>query len=413
MEDRKYTILWVDDDIKTAEIELVKDNIFELYGDKYEWIDCQTGDEAISVLKNPSRIDAAILDARFDMKEVKSGSTNALRQVAENIRKINDKGNQHIPIAIYTKQFNIEDKEKDRDFFEEFEQKGRVFDKKASNGWKEMFAYIEKQISEVDPIISIVKTKYTDVLDIVSNPEYGFKDNEYEILVKVLVDLEKQETTEATHLNALRDIVINFLLLCKDTGLIPEHIDKNKTNEHSKFLCRNEFTQNEDDRRTYIPFWVQNSIAFLVRITQPGSHPDKQTKLFIKKAVTNGNAPYLITSLVFALCNVLLWWKQFIDSKPNWIEIENYAMEVYASDKPQNPVHTASFKGLIEVDEEGILHLGPYYIGQSRKRAIGKEAEVTETFQNTSEYKNKYRLYANYKIIKATTVHNTDNMSDE
>lgn len=411
MENRKYTILWVDDDIKTTELEQLKDNI-DPDGEKYEWIDCQTGNKAMSVLEEPSRIDAAILDARFDMKEVKTGRLTALRTIVRRIEEINDNGKQHIPIAICTKQFNLDDKE--TDFMDEF-GKYPIYNKYSLKDCKEMFLDIEEQISKTDPILSKVKNKYMDILEIVSNPEYGFKENEYKLLVNILCDLENRQTTETTHFNSLRDIVINFLLLCKDKGLIPEHIDKNKTNEHSKFLCRNEFTQNEDDRKTYIPFWVQNSIAFLVRITQPGSHPDKQTKLPIKKTVTNGNAPYLIYSLVFALCNVLIWWKQFIDSKPNWIEIKNYAMEVYSIQQASNPSHTASYKGLIEVDEEGLLHCGPYYIAQSRKYDIGKEVEIAigDISQNRSESQNKYPHFAKYKIINASTVHNTENMSDE
>ena len=77
----------------------------------------------------------------------------------------------------------------------------------------------------------------------------------------------------------------------------------------------------------YIPVYIQRNLFSLVTLANEGSH-----RLITDQAVKNGIAPFLVTSTIFELMNVLMWTLQLPRDQESIDKIDkivsNLALEI-------------------------------------------------------------------------------------
>lgn len=158
------------------------------------------------------------------------------------------------------------------------------------------------------------KNKYSEVFEIFDiKNEFNALDNfEKKILMDLLIAIENIDSASIPdHLNNIRKFVAGGVMkTLTNMGVIPFSIDK--LNAKSYHLGQSKFSES-------IPIHVQRAFHSIISTCQDGSHSEKEIvdeKISpqIDKLVREGNAPYLLSSLVFEVLNILIWLKDFMVS---------------------------------------------------------------------------------------------------
>lgn len=379
-------VLWVDDEFDTPELQATA----RLAYDKGILMDpaCKSAKEAIAHLQHPNDFDAVVLDARFLESEEdtleSSGKTKGLREVTKRIEQLKSKG-CYLPTFIFSGQPGIYDTDVFSDTYEDYP----LFKKNGDDKYK-LFNAI---IAAVDERIETqVKLKYAPLFD-VCVPRYMFNSNLTERLLNYAGQLEHNDTKKVEYLNDMRKLIEEFFVKCEDVRLLPSGLTS--WTDKSKFLC-------EIKMQKFIPAYVQESIRFILRCTQEGSHYS-----VADSDMRNGVSPFLFRSLFFSLSNVLVWWKQFIDSNPDKEEISKVVMEdgqnqqevkyskVELKGEKVKEFQPQSNSYLVEKDDEGYYHCGPYLMSQKHGSiVVGKKVVIVEEEDNTNSNSQIYPKFA-------------------
>ena len=380
-------VLWVDDEFDTPELQATA----RLAYDKGILMDpaCKSAKEAIAHLQHPNDIDAVVLDARFLESEEdtleSSGKTKGLREVTKRLEQLKSKG-CYLPTFIFSGQPSIYDTEVFSDTYEDYP----LFKKNGEDKYK-LFDAIIKAVNE--RVETQIKLKYSPLFD-VCVPRYMFDSNLAERLFNYAGQVEQNDTMRTEYLNDMRKLIEELFEKCEQVGLL--NPDIKSLNDKSKFLCDNKM-------HDFIPPYIQESIRFILRCTQDGSHYG-----VADSDMRNGITPFLFRSLFYSLSNVLVWWKQFIDSNPDKEEISKVVSEVNQNQQEAKSSNVASEEEkmttesqpnsdgyLVEKDGEGYYHCGPYLMSQKHGRIIeGKKVIVIEEMNNTSSNNQIYPMFA-------------------
>ena len=72
-------------------------------------------------------------------------------------------------------------------------------------------------------------------------------------------------------------------------------------------------------QRTHFPKPIEQSVRFIMDMTNPGSHSDKSTSEGIKllQHLQYMNTPYLLYSTAYLLCDVIIWFGKYSEEYPN------------------------------------------------------------------------------------------------
>lgn len=360
-----YKVLWVDDEYNTPALQEVADLAWDRNIDMNTA--CKSAEEALVHLEHSREFDAVVLDIRFlktqsDTLE-SSGRIKGLRKVTDRLKQLKDKGGW-LPTFIYSGQPDIYNSEDFKDTYEDYP----LF-QKTGEGTNQLFAAIIKAVDE--KVETRVKLNYSPLFDVCSS-HYMFDSSLTERLLNYAGQIDQNDVKKPEYLNDIRKLIEELFEKCGQIGLMKPGIDS--LTDKSKFLCDNKM-------QSFIPPYIQESIRFILRCTQEGSHYG-----IADSDMRNGTSPFLFRSLFYSLSNVLVWWKQFIDSKPDKEELNKVVSSISI---PMPDTY------LVETDENGCYHCGPYLMSsQYGARIVGKTVRVVEEENNTKRYSDIYPKFA-------------------
>lgn len=360
-----YKVLWVDDEFDTQDLQQVADAAYNR-GINMDTA-CKSAEEALAHLEHPDDFDAVILDARFFSTKGSVAGQEGLKGLRKIDSKLKDllSKNKYLPAFIYSGQKELVHGE---DFKDTYEEEYPIYDKYSGEEREKMFSDIIKTVNSREE--TKAKLQYADLFE-VCNGSYYFDETLSESLLNYVVDINNGNTKNNNIFNSMRKVMDDFFSICTRLGLLNGGIKE--INAQSKFLC-------DPAMREYIPEYVQNSIRFVVQTTQPGSHGTTKTDSDTK----NGVAPYLIRSLFYAISNILVWWRRFIDGNPNYSSIIETASKIHID-----------ITYLVEQDENGDYHCGEYLMYAPKgAELLGKHVSVVEYTDNTQPSNTRYKFFA-------------------
>lgn len=271
----KYKILWIDD--KWEELVSFKENC-ELPKHGMKIIPCKYSvDGMILFEKHLEEWSGVILDAKVlydkDAKEDKlTGLTYSLKKISELSHR------RKIPYYIFTGQPDIAS---GTAFAEEHE--GHYYEKD-----KDEERLIEDIKRNAD---SLVETQIIHKHQTVFN---AWPESKHDLL-RILKVLENEDWQNNSVLNDIRKIMNDVMNRLYERGFCTIEHDGSNLAECSKMIGKRYM-------EVIIPVYIQRAIHTCVAVTNPGSHRTK-----IDKDVANGNAPYLLRSLIYNMLDILYW----------------------------------------------------------------------------------------------------------
>lgn len=318
MEKKFYNILWIDDE---------HEGMSGFKGDakfnNIQLIPYKSLNEGISELKKNYPIyDGVLLDAKFFENEddVKgSEDTDNVHRAKEELLLLPKK----FEVFVLTGQAEAYE---DKTFNKAFK---KVYKKGIDEDIEQLFVDVKSAADQLQD--TQIRHKYNRVFDVCTERYIG------ENAAHDLLELLNYNGCETGKFNQIRKIVEDVFLAFNKYDLLPsEFIQPNVAiNQTSKFLCGQE--QDERTLANYKKYKlneaaiVPNQIAYYLRsilsVTQDGSHRSN-----IDAHVSALRTPYLFKSVLFQLLDVLVWFKQYIDTNPktkNWelLEVGNDVSE--------------------------------------------------------------------------------------
>lgn len=311
MEKKYYNILWIDDE---------HEGMSGFKGDakfnNIQLIPYKSLNEGISELKKNYPIyDGVLLDAKFFENEddVKgSEDTDNVHRAKEELLLLPKK----FEVFVFTGQAEAYE---DKTFNKAFK---KVYKKGIDIDVEQLFVDIK---SAADQLIDTqVRHEYSRVFDVCTERYIG------ETAAHDLLEFLNYNGCETGKFNQIRKVVEDVFLALNKYDLLPsEFVQPNVAlTPTSKFLCGQE--QDERTSPSYKKYKlnedaiVPNQIAYYLRsilsATQDGSHRSN-----IDAHVNALKTPYLFKSVLFQLLDVLVWFKQYVDTKPktkNWELLE-------------------------------------------------------------------------------------------
>ncbi len=260
------------------------------------------------IKKHKNDIDAIILDGFFHSKpdSSKKKDISALKETVAELTKLLYKEEKRIPYCVLTGY--LEDLTKDSLLSDI-----KVFKKGSS--YKEMFDYLKEQVSDNENYQ--IKSEYEDIFELFE--EDLLPEDKEEDLVEILRKLKNKakynDDDAFTPLRKMYEALINemhdqALTKNKKQDLVPEALYNNNDNLSISwswfYLSGFDVKQGEDiviparDEAVW-PSHIAKVTKMLVDITQEGSHDYPENVHH-----------YAYKSIVFALLELLLWYKNFI-----------------------------------------------------------------------------------------------------
>jgi hypothetical protein len=283
--------------------------------------DFQNLEDGFAELEKDSKYKALILDAKaLITPEQETEDFNFLPLALHRLEKLNQKtGRIHTPFAVITGYY---------DNFLSFdtlikEQKGKLFDKSSQE--EEMLQYLLKEIENCK--ITKIEKQYADVFQVFDK---GYLESKFrKELLQILQNIEDSSQNQNI-LRAVRVIQDEVYIELNRKNIVPSAIQKlnNRTNRNENFplsfadknkhLSGNEIWDNSVKKNIASTTIYQTSaISYLAsaiyKISSDfGNHPpQKPTNVAVDYWEMPSN--YAVKSLVFALLEQLLWFKNLME----------------------------------------------------------------------------------------------------
>lgn len=284
-------VLWIDDEYKKQ--------INFIIAAEQKNIDIEpvesTEEGLESVKSDPNRFDAVILDAKGKLSP-ESGASD-LKGMKEALDYFRDSSN-NIPYFIFTGQPDYLDNRTFKDLVGEFYKKPEDADK--------LFKDIEERVK--NSLSYQIRNKYQDVFKAFSQNHLDLKtENRLLHLIKGL----KKDNLSGSVFNEIRKVMeAIFYDFNKQQLMIEECFPFEEIN---LTYCVYYFCGKLKINKTYIktpngivaPKDIQHTLHFIKDITNTGSHHNEKSR----------STDYLVYSAIYALMNILIWYKNLIDEK--------------------------------------------------------------------------------------------------
>lgn len=381
----KLSVLWIDDAPTVTFADLAE----EVYGiDIHNELNYADG---IAWLKaNLKSCDAVILDVNCKFQN--SSEIPSMDVFCENLDVIKELCNKDrfIPWFVYSAgDYNGE------------EHLTHIL-KGRGNNWSRN-SYFKKPVHGEDLLRNIcdvvcdldeykLRIKYADV--------FSISDDIKGDLIRILKSLENEEYRDEIILNQVRLVLDWIMDYCYKLGLYPyerEGDSEHGLTDFSKTLCLGEMEK-------YVPEYIQRAVHSLVSISNEGSH-----RLTTNNHVKIGKAPYLTRSMTFELLSIIYWLSEFEN-----VEIQNTRRRTDVAtilaereirkdnDTKRAPedktLQELPYEGIVEKDEKGYLHCGPFILNQNCKLLLGTRIIVDIAVPNTDiSTKNIYKFYVKHQ----------------
>jgi len=376
---KTYNVLWIDDRCKTESDFITNAELVDIIITPFET--SEAGMKAFE--KDLFHWDGIVLDAKCWIESSdETADTDAMHKSIDKITELKYK--RKVPYFIYTGQPDLQS---DTQFEKSlrgqgFYVKGRDEEKLIKNIKTEADKLPETQICH----------RYSASLEVCTDKYIG--NNCKNELIDILLNIHgHKEINPNAYYTQLRIILEYVFRAANMIGLLHDAcIGRNgKVNltESSLFLAGEPANLlHVKCLKTHFPKILADNIKNLLFVTGGASH----TTIVEDKDIINFqsynsvvNTPYLLYSLTYIICDVLIWYKQYADinsdvsiNKSLWISLPK------VGDKLE-----------IETDADGNFHCGDFCLVDKRQGAnlIGKNVTITKLNNNTDRNTNAKYLY--------------------
>lgn len=272
----------------------------------------ETLEEMLEELRANPRIDAVILDGKGFLKKGQIRGTDRedfVHEALTELKMLEREQDRIIPKCVYTAWY---DQLKDG-----LESRVRVFDKKKlaldTALMDEFFDFLHSEVAVSSA--KKIRTKYAKVLAGFDS-KYLPADKESSV-IKLLSTIENNDPVKQSDFNIIRDVFESFLKKANAISLLPDDLIKPGGRPNLEWCCMYLSGKKTDIKdasenivKTYpktssrVPEHIGSSIFYVKQISSIFSHDykDTWTQLTFK-------------STVLALAEIIIWFKNYIDSK--------------------------------------------------------------------------------------------------
>lgn len=286
-------VIWIDDNCRDSEGQLTELGT-QIVDQAWNYdIDIEAFDQYKPALKtlqsNPSRYSAIILDIRNEKAEIDSVTSDYHKMKLE-VEKIKTKYQSSEP---YVFSFSGIDQYYNSDLIIKEDYASRSVYAKPNES-----ALLFQDIKKIAVLSDFYKVRqdFKDVFSVVELLKWqGIDENR---LFKILYRINyKGFYDDDSLLNDIRKVIETIMPHLEDKSIIPKNLP---LNEKGKMISNNK----------EIPGYVRYSFYSLILTTQQGSH----AKLKIPEDIKNGDAPYVLRSCMYELCNIIIWLGKVVNN---------------------------------------------------------------------------------------------------
>jgi hypothetical protein len=308
---KEYNIFWIDDEheaLKSFKFQ-AKDNNIILFPFK------SLNSGIADLKKNFHKYDGILLDAKIienDNDVAGSEDTYFVHRAKEEILKLP----KVFDIFVFTGQAEAYN---DNTFGKVF-NRDRVYQKGTETETERLFTDL-KETADKQPDTHI-RHNHSRVFDVCTEKYIG-EDAAFDILS--FLKGEHQNDSEK-YFNGIRQIVEDIFKACYKFKLLPKDFVSPSValNQSSIFLCGKEQNENTDKKykqykhleETHLPYPIANNLQNILSVTQNASHRSS-----VMEHVKKTKSPYLFKAILYQLLEVIVWFKDYVDSNPtkeNW-----------------------------------------------------------------------------------------------
>lgn len=308
----RYKVLWIDD-----EHEELSGFKFQAKREGIDLVAFKSLNGGINeIQKNCEFYDGVLLDAKFYKDEDdKQGTedTDNVHRAKEELLQLKKK----FEIFIFTGQAEVYNNTSFNKSFLKVYKKGNIKDN------ERLFKDIKEAASK--QVDTQLRHTYKRVFDVCSEKYIGADAG------KDILSLLKVESNSLNDFNTIRKIIEDIFKAFNKFKLLPTEFVKPTValNPSSVFLSGNDqntktnpiYKKYKNKEETYIHPQIAYFIKNILYVVQNASHRSE-----IDEYVHEMRTPFLFKSVLFELFDVLIWFKEFVDSNPkteNWEIIES------------------------------------------------------------------------------------------
>ncbi|MFT4757076.1 MAG: hypothetical protein ACI91R_001726 [Vicingaceae bacterium] len=374
MEEKYYNILWIDDE---------HEGMSGFKGDakfnNIQLIPFKSLNDGITELKKNYPIyDGVLLDAKFfeNENDVRgSEDTDNVHRAKEELLLLPKK----FEVFVLTGQAEAYE---DKTFNKAFKN---VYKKGIDEDIEQLFIDIKQAADR--QIDTQIRHKYQRVFEVCTDKYIG--GDASSTLLSLLKSLEDNDNNLDSNdkLNTIRKIVEKLFVALNRIGILPDELTGN-INGSSKFLAGADpsYYLNEEI--------ADKTTAYLLRsiltVTQDGSHIGSSSSLGVNNHIVQRATPYLFSSVLFQLLDVLLWFKEFADKHQ---DIEKNKLLATLNQMGNFSI----YEGEIAQDSNNNYYCGEHLLNYrfvSDNYHVGDQIKITGESENTNSRTNTY--YSKY-----------------
>lgn len=300
-----YKVLWIDDKYKELVQFAIEASNEGLILEGYQSF--EEGFEALE--KNLEGYDVILLDGLFFEKKGQEAGTEDEIGIGMAISRINElKSKKVFPWFVLSGQDRFT---KDENTLLKA-NKVKCFDKTSHSDVVQLFEEMRTAASQQAD--TQLKHKYADLVEVCSDKFLGSGQFiRLFTLIKHMENVEELFNTEDM-LTPIRKIMERMFSRMADQGIIPKAIISNRGwIKGSSLFLSNKHLDYEHISEIAPPL-VSENIYRLLNIIQDGSHGEGDLKFKVDEYLKTAQSDYLYRSSVYLLFDILLWFKNFMES---------------------------------------------------------------------------------------------------
>ena len=278
----KYKILWIDDQYELLSELMERCKVIN----GFEITKCRFAKEGMKEFESHlEEWSAVVLDAKVLMESLDEvPNLSGLRYCRDHINEL--KPRRFVPMFVFTGQPDLISNEMFENMVDKYYSKGDDDD-----------LLIEDIISAADQQEETqIIHKHQTVFDVWPESKHD--------LLRILKVLENEDWQNNSILNDIRKILSDIFYRCNERGFCTVEHDGSNIGACSKMMGQNYM-------QVLVPVYIQRALHFCVDVTNPGSHRTETDS-----HVADGQAPYLLRSLIYEMLNIL-YWCRLLPSKEN------------------------------------------------------------------------------------------------
>ena len=376
--ENQIKVLWLDDQHE-------KMSSFKIYASKsgIELEAFTSFEEGFSHLeKNLYQFDVILLDGLFFENKGQAENTENVRGLGKSVTRIVElKSKKVFPWFILSGKTSFTQNE--NDLLRAYD--ARCYDKSNPDDIEQLFDDI-KTAAANQPVTQI-RHKYSRVLEAFNGKYLGVES--FQSMIKLIKKAEfSEDVMPQNDFNEIRQNLENLFSRLSKLNLIPPPIyaGAGSINGSSKFL-----DNKHDDFLWKDPNTVHPTIRLIIKslldICQDGSHADDVKLQYRVNNFVNGNkTPYLFSSCMYMLMDVLIWFKGFIDKNPD-PEKNKLLWERKPIETPDG--NNITTEGIVEQDAQNNYHcnniLLTYKMVKEKGLEKGARVRILKYGSNTND----------------------------